>query len=304
MLFVLRQEMRNFFAPAFANELHPSPGPFHHFNQAQPTPGPSHRFTQLQPTPEPSHQNHQLQPTPGPSHHFNQFQPTPGPSHQNNQPTPTPGPSRKGNQPTLHQNQEAAGPSRHSNHDTELPGPVDLANPYAMMQDVMRGFFAQLVVANNAAVAAFTNTLNNQLVLPAADGPQAEAPFFEVAGAFGPLAQGGLLDIAAALGQEDDEGIALDPEEEPGFPDAAPGPVNEPENLDLQQQQQPGNNDEEGIQQIHECAICFVNAVNAAAVPCGHTNFCVPCIREQLHQNNATCPICRTPLISFLTLYF
>jgi hypothetical protein len=51
------------------------------------------------------------------------------------------------------------------------------------------------------------------------------------------------------------------------------------------------------------CGIClrFKND-NMAIDPCGHCNYCRPCLRQWFNDNNS-CPMCRTPSHKYLRIY-
>jgi len=52
-----------------------------------------------------------------------------------------------------------------------------------------------------------------------------------------------------------------------------------------------------------ECAVCFEELHRSfVLVPCGHAAFCGTCA-QALTTKRTTCPLCRTPIISVVTLH-
>lgn len=50
-----------------------------------------------------------------------------------------------------------------------------------------------------------------------------------------------------------------------------------------------------------QCTLCFVNTRSAAIVDCGHSKFCVSCLRQLAEPR--TCPNCRRPITHVIRLF-
>ena len=52
-----------------------------------------------------------------------------------------------------------------------------------------------------------------------------------------------------------------------------------------------------------QCTICCDNEKSAILVPCGHTGYCVPCMRRLVETSKPICPLCRKPITQVMRIF-
>lgn len=52
-----------------------------------------------------------------------------------------------------------------------------------------------------------------------------------------------------------------------------------------------------------QCSLCLENKHNICIVDCGHTSFCLKCLKEHVAKNKAECPSCRSAITKVIRTF-
>lgn len=58
---------------------------------------------------------------------------------------------------------------------------------------------------------------------------------------------------------------------------------------------------ERALKDVDECIVCMDRPKDCAPVPCGHAQFCRPCLTA---EEDKGCPLCRTPITRIIKIHF